>query len=252
MSDSNDSTETICSTCPRRHYGLCRALLEIIGKKCQPSSIQRMVIHAKQHLFRQGDRIAFTFILREGWVQLYRMTDQGNRQVFPAVLPGEMVGLHVESHAKAPYSAVALQDCLICKIPHLIPLCLSDSKLAIKLAGICEYDTLTAEMYLANIAHCDARKRIAFLALELFKRMELRGLNNGLTITFPLKQADVADMLGLTSVHVSRTLENLREEGLLEVGKNALTILNYPAVCALVGEYLEPIGECDRQGAQQT
>jgi CRP-like cAMP-binding protein len=83
------------------------------------------------------------------------------------------------------------------------------------------------------------------MALELHKRLEFRGISKGLTIPFPLKQADIADMLGLTPVHVSRTLEKLREEGLLETQKNALTILDYPAVFSLVGEYLEPIGDCD-------
>lgn len=207
--------------------------------------MQRLVVKNKQHIFRQGDQIHETFILRDGWVQLYRITEEGSRQVFPAVLPGELLGLLPDDHGTAPYSAIALQDSIVCKISNLISLCLSDAKLAVRLAWLCDFDTLITEIYLANITHCDAKKKIAFLALELFRRLELRGLNNGFTIHFPLKQADIADTLGLTSIHVSRTLEALKEEGLLEIHKQELTILDYPAINSLVGEYLDPIGECD-------
>lgn len=244
MNLKNNSV-SICATCPRRRFGLCKVMVELLKHQCDSHSLQRSVLAAKQHLFRQGEPVQATYVLREGWIQLYRITEEGKRQVFPSVLPGELLGLQSADHASAIYSAVALQDSLICIIPHLASLCLSDSSLALRLAWVGGSDTLLAEMYLANIAHCNAREKIAFLALELYRRLELRGLNNGYTIPFPLNQADIADTLGLTSIHVSRSLQALREEGMLEIHQHELTILDYPAICSLVGEYLEPISNCD-------
>lgn len=247
MNQKSNNSASICATCPRRRFGLCKVMVELLKHQCDSHShsLQCSVLAAKQHLFRQGEPLLATYVLREGWIQLYRVTEEGKRQVFPSVLPGELLGLHADAHASANYSAVALEDSLICIIPHLISLCLSDSKLALRLAWVGGSDTLLTQTYLTNIAHCNARERIAFLALELYRRLQLRGLNNGYTIPFPLNQADIADTLGLTSIHVSRSLQALREEGILEIHQHELTILDYPAICSLVGEYLEPISECD-------
>lgn len=237
---------SFCSTCPNRRFGLCQILLEQISNQWHPQTLQRVLVKAKQHLFRQGNQLDGTFILREGWIQLYRITEPGKREVFPSILPGEILGLYVEDQATAAYSAKALQDSVFCKIPNLVSLCGTNSKLALRLAGLCEFDNLKAEMYLANVAHCDAKERVAFLILELYRRLELRGLNKGFTIPFPLMQADIADMLGLTTVHVNRTLAVLKAEGLFVIQKHELTILDFQALYSLVGEYLEPINECYR------
>ncbi len=94
---------------------------------------------------------------------------------------------------------------------------------------------MLTEKYLTNITHRSARERIAFMVSELYHRLRQRDLNRGYTIQFPLKQEDIADTLGLTKIHVNRTLHVLKHEGLLEIRKNELTILDYDALCSLTG-----------------
>lgn len=77
------------------------------------------------------------------------------------------------------------------------------------------------------------------MVLELYHRLKLRDLNTGYSIPFPLKQEDIADTLGLTAIHVNRTLHAFKEEGLLAIHKHALTILDYDALCLLAGCELE-------------
>jgi CRP-like cAMP-binding protein len=93
---------------------------------------------------------------------------------------------------------------------------------------------MLTEMYLYNIAHRNAQEKIAFMILELHHRLNLRGLNEGYLIKFPLKQEDIADTLGLTVVHVNRSLHAFREAGWLQVNKRELIILNYTAIYSLV------------------
>ena len=105
---------------------------------------------------------------------------------------------------------------------------------------------MLTEMYLTNVTHRSARERIAFMVLELYHRLRLRGLNKGYAIQFPLKQEDIADTLGLTAIHVNRTLHALKDEGLLEIHlleihKHELTILDYDALCSLVGSEFETL-----------
>ena len=77
------------------------------------------------------------------------------------------------------------------------------------------------------------------MVLELYHRLRLRDLNEGYSIQFPLKQEDIADTLGLTTIHVNRTLHAFKDEGLLKIHKHKLTILDYEALCFLVGSELE-------------
>jgi CRP-like cAMP-binding protein len=98
---------------------------------------------------------------------------------------------------------------------------------------------------MANIGHRNAHEKVAFMALELYQRLKYRGLNNGYTVPFPLSQKDIADTLGLTSVHVNRTLHKLEKENLLSIHKHELTILDYEKLNALVGMELQSLNTCD-------
>ena len=70
-----------------------------------------------------------------------------------------------------------------------------------------------------------AKGRIARLALVLHDLLAVRGRVNGGAFPFHLRQEHIADALGLTKVHVSRTLQGLRHEGVLEIDRQTATIL---------------------------
>ena len=64
------------------------------------------------------------------------------------------------------------------------------------------------------------------MILDLQARLAERGMANGQTIYFPLRQHHVADATGLTSVHVSKVLTDFRRRGLIEISARSLTILD--------------------------
>ena len=78
--------------------------------------------------------------------------------------------------------------------------------------------------WIVNVGQRSARERIAHLFCELFLRMESVGLTNGFSCDFPLTQNEIAETTGLTSVHVNRTIQELRREGLLILERHRLTI----------------------------
>jgi CRP-like cAMP-binding protein len=84
-----------------------------------------------------------------------------------------------------------------------------------------------------------AYMRVAHLLCEQFARMEAVGLTNGDSCALPLTQGQIGDALGLSDVHVNRTLQELREEKLLRLEKGTLTILDRDG--------LEAAGEFDPQ-----
>jgi len=234
MNLRSNGSRGLCYTCPNRHCCFCRSLLNISSSEFDAHAVKNLAFSAKQYLYRQGDMNHELFVLREGWVLLTRLSDDGKRQVFRSVLPGELLGFQQHLHAPVIYSAIALLDSVVCRVPNIVRLCSTQSELGLSLAMASACDMMLTERYLTNVTHRNARERIAFMVLELYHRLRRRGLNKGYSILFPLKQEDIADALGLTMIHVNRTLHAFRDEGLLEIHKRELTILDYDALCSLV------------------
>jgi CRP/FNR family transcriptional regulator len=237
---SNDS-RGLCYTCPNQDCCFCKLLLNISPTELDTHAVKYLALTAKQYLYHQGDMNHGLFVLREGWVMLTRLSSDGKRQVFRSVLPGELLGFQQHLHGPSIYSAIALLDSVICKIPNIVKVCSTQPEFGLSLAAAAACDMMLTEMYLTNITHRSARERIAFMVLELYHRLRLRGLNNGYSIQFPLKQEDIGDTLGLTTIHINRTLHTFRDEGLLEIHKHELTILDYDALYSLVGSEFEAL-----------
>jgi CRP-like cAMP-binding protein len=231
----SNSSRGLCNTCPNRHCCVCKCLLNISSTEFDAHAVKYLAFTAKHYLYHQGDMNHDLFVLREGWVMLTRLSGDGNRQVFRSVLPGELLGFQQHLQGPAIYSAIALLDSVICRVQNIVGLCSTMPELALSLAFSEANDMMLTESYLTNVTHRSARKRIAFMILELYHRLKLSGLNTGYSIQFPLKQEDIADTLGLTTIHVNRTLHDLKVEGLLAIHKHELTILDYDALCNLAG-----------------
>jgi len=80
---------------------------------------------------------------------------------------------------------------------------------------------------------------LAHFVLELRARLKTSDLN----LKTPLTQELIADTLGVTSVHISRTLTDLTQKSLLEWSAGTFKILNLDALVELAGfdpSYLEP------------
>ena len=79
-----------------------------------------------------------------------------------------------------------------------------------------------------EVLRCDlvSFERIAHLFVELFMRMRAIGQSRANTCDCPLTQTDLAEATGLSSVHVNRTLQELRRERLVDLAGKRLVILD--------------------------
>jgi CRP-like cAMP-binding protein len=87
-----------------------------------------------------------------------------------------------------------------------------------------------AREWLVNVGQRNALERMAHLFCELLYRFRAVGLNQGLSCTLPLTQVELAETLGLSSVHVNRTLQELRRQKLITLNGGTLTIQNLRAL----------------------
>lgn len=193
-----NSFET-CSSCPNRKNGFCVTMLNILGQDLEPQIIKRKIVEEKQRLICQGSHNEGPCILQSGWLMLTRVDDNGKRQVLKLVLPGEVFGFQPDIHGPAIYSAVTLTDCVICIIPSAFQLCSTHPELAMRLAWVSSSDLLLLELYLEKISQHRATERVAFMVLELYRRLKQRNMVHGNSFQFPLRQEDIGDFLGLTN-----------------------------------------------------
>ena len=80
-----------------------------------------------------------------------------------------------------------------------------------------------------------ARKHLAHLLCELALRTSIVGLAQGLTFALRLTQEEIADLLGLTAVHVNRMFQALKGEGLIAQQDTSTTILDWDALRQAAG-----------------
>ncbi|GJE62158.1 Crp/Fnr family transcriptional regulator [Methylobacterium trifolii] len=203
---------------------------------------QRMV-PARTDLLRQGETPAVAHILLTGHTCRFRTLRDGRRQILAILVPGDLCDLEAVLGARADYGVSALTACTVGEIPCRR---LADDTDAAMRAALWRHllqDAAIAREWLVGMGRRNAQERLAHLFCELRVRLEAVGLAGTDFYETRITQVELADALGLTSVHVNRTLQELREAGLIRLANGRLTILDVPALERLAGfdpAYLRP------------
>jgi CRP-like cAMP-binding protein len=90
--------------------------------------------------------------------------------------------------------------------------------------------------WIANVGRRNARARVAHLLCEFTVRLHTAGLTNSSRYELPMTQEQLGDATGLTGVHVNRTMQGLRTDGLISSDKRAITIENWKAL-TIAGDF---------------
>lgn len=182
-----------------------------------------------EFLARQNIAADSLFQIQEGWACRYRMLADGRRQITALYLPGDYCEPQWALGRPPSQPVVALTIVRAVKSPCRLPLGVSvDNPHGFwkSLADSCERQS----SWLVTLGRKTAMERLAHLLLELFERMRQSGLAYGQQCALPLTQLDIADMTGLTPVHVNRTLQAMRAQGLVELQSRWLRIPDLTAL----------------------
>lgn len=185
--------------------------------KLATSRTRKLLAH--RDLIVEGEEIGNPILLLEGWAARTRTFVDGSRQIMSFVLPGELVGLCEQERPRALSTVISCTPCLLCDAPRRGASMALDQAYAVSRAADEGY--LLAQI--ARIGRLNAHDRLLDLLLELMERLELAGLAERGRFVLPLTQEQLADALGLTSVHVNRTIQQARREGQIEL--QAKTVL---------------------------
>ncbi len=174
-------------------------------------------------------------LVRDGWLVRSRLLHDGRRQIVDFMLPGDIVGLEAAVFGRSPYAVVTVTPVALCAIAGDVahPLLLDS---AVRRAAI-------LGERLVDAARRTAYERISHLLLELYVRLRRAGRTDGMSFDLPLTQRLIGDALGLTTVHVNRTLRALREDGLIRLANGRATIRDFTALSRLSDFDLLYLGE---------
>jgi CRP-like cAMP-binding protein len=199
--------------------------------------ITKRRIDARETIVAEGDRINACCIVYEGFVCRSKTTVAGKRQILSVHVPGDMPDFQSLFLEVMDYDMWALTDCTLAFVPHdaLHRLVRENATLMAVLWRDTLVDAAAFREWIVNVGRRPAVERMAHLFVELKKKLEAVGLAPDNQFEFPLTQTDIADALGLTTVHVNRVLKLLRQEGIIALKRNKLSIENYPRLVELAG-----------------
>lgn len=180
-------------------------------------------------LVQEGDPPAGVFLILEGLACRYKLRGNGTRQIMAYLVPGDACNFDVALLETMDHSISTLSDCKVVRIaPETIGSLLQRPAIATALRKSMLVDEATLREWLMNVGRRTAVERLAHLICELYLRLRAVGRADENRFKLPLTQLDLADTTGMTSVHVNRSLRELRQKGLIELRQRHLTILDLP------------------------
>ncbi|MCD2325089.1 Crp/Fnr family transcriptional regulator [Sphingomonas sp. IC-56] len=184
---------------------------------------------------KQGDPATCVYFLAEGWVGSSMSLADGRRQFMKIHLPGDVLGSPSMSLSAAAETLEAFTEVSIAHVPHRVLGQLIDKspRFAATFLLSVQKERVALMYEKAILGQGSAMERMAWFLLDLHARLRAADMADEDGFDSPLKQEQIADLLGMTPVHASRTLTRLQREGLIERRRGRITFCDVAALRAL-------------------
>jgi CRP-like cAMP-binding protein len=214
-----------------RHLMKLRARDEVSAE--EEKEVRSLVSHtievpADRVLIRAGKPLKESTLLLDGWMARAKDLASGQRQLTELHVPGDFTDLHGFTLKRLDHDVVAITKCRIGVVPHdrLKRMTERFPHLTRIYWLMTNMDAAIQREWNLSLGRRSAIARMAQLFCELQVRLGIVGLTSGDSYDFPLTQVELAECLGLTPVHVNRTLQELRRMNLIEVRDWRVTMLD--------------------------
>jgi CRP-like cAMP-binding protein len=162
------------------------------------------------------------FRIQEGWACHYALLPDGRRQIITLYLPGDICDPRWVTGSDEPEEVLTLTAIKASPLSNrLIDGDDAERREFWRALSVIER---RQRRWLLTLGRRSAGERIAYLFLEIYERMRRAGFAYGQQCAFNLTQTEIADLAGLTSVHVNRTIQGMRTRGQIELDGRWLRI----------------------------
>ncbi|MCJ2091254.1 MULTISPECIES: Crp/Fnr family transcriptional regulator [unclassified Methylobacterium] len=196
--------------------------------------LQMVQFEAYQDIVREGDRPARCFALFEGIACTYKTTLGGKRQVMAYHVAGDIPDIQSLHLKVLDISIGTVGPCRIGFVQHdaVRALLRAFPRLGDVLWRATLIDAAIVREWMLNTGRRDAYARMAHLFCELVTRLGVVGLAPDRSCEMPMIQPELADALGITPVHVNRTIRDLKEAGLITLRSRRLIVHDWDGLKA--------------------
>jgi CRP-like cAMP-binding protein len=180
-------------------------------------------------IVREGDKPSQCCVVLEGFQCRYKMLRDGERQIMSFHIPGDIPDLQSLFLRVMDHSLGTITPNKVGFITHdaLSELIREHPGLAERLWRETLIDASIFREWITNVGSRDAYTRIAHIICEFFVRLRSVGLTDGTTFNFPVTQTEIGDATGLSTVHVNRSIQQLRADGLIHLERGVCTIPDF-------------------------
>jgi CRP/FNR family transcriptional regulator len=217
-----------CEHCRIRFQSICAALepdeLSELDAIAQPVHFD-----TRETIFAEGDEARAAYTITCGTVRLYRVFEDGRRQIVGFMLPGNFLGLDLAE--RYAFSADAIEPVSACRFarrsfenltarkPHLLR----------RLHAATTRELSLAQDQMMALGRRTAEEKLAWFLIHLRDRT----VPPSVEIALPMSRLDIADFLGLTIETVSRTLTRLARDKSIEVLPHGIRVRHREKIEAL-------------------
>ncbi|WP_409432255.1 Crp/Fnr family transcriptional regulator [Litorimonas sp. RW-G-Af-16] len=190
---------------------------------------------AGQEIIVEGETVDDVFVVEVGWAIRFRMLDDGRRQILNFMLPGDCFDLMSVSGAKSDHNVSAATDVVMRRVNAKVFLKAMGQKPELATSfwwAAIQEEAILREQIIRN-GRRTAIERVAHMILELNRRVAAVTGELDDHLDFPIPQSMLADALGISNVHVSRTITRLREENYIRATNRGFEIVNREAMAEM-------------------
>lgn len=185
----------------------------------------RKMLEPQSHIVREGDVPHHCAVLLSGFAYRHKLTGDGSRQIVALHIPGESLDFQNLYLDISDHNVQTLTRAEVAMLSR------SDIHALARLRPAVGHAIMTSTLveasifreWVLNVGRRSARQRLAHVLCEWAIRLEAQGLAEQYGYDLPMTQEQLADTLGLTPVHVNRTIKALEAEGLIVRDKRRIT-----------------------------
>ena len=190
---------------------------------------------ARVDIAHEGDQPRCVHLVCEGLAYRYKMLGDGRRQIVAFFLPGDICDLNMTLLKQQDHSIGTITPV---RYAELAPAWFADvARDRPRVMRALEWEVLVNSAiqreWTLNLGQRTAIERLAHLFCELYCRLDSIGQARAGIVALPLTQMDLAEATGMTSVHVNRTLQQLRARDLIRWNGGKLEIPNFDALASV-------------------
>ena len=187
---------------------------------------------AREVIIEEGEKVDNIHLVLTGLAARAKTLRDGGRQIMAFLVPGDLCDVEVFVLRAMDHEITAVSETTCVLIPARIveSLLTEGSNITRAIWWSTMTDSAVLRELILDHGRRDAQEHLAHLFYELLIRFRMVGQTTDNSMPFPLTQQELADATGMTPVHVNRSLQQLRSEGLIELRGKVLTILDPPGL----------------------